>query len=231
MAAPVPTLLLPGLDGTGILFARFAAALGEGLMPQAIGYPPDTPLGYHELMPLVERARPRGLKFVLVGESFSGPLALKLAAKRPPGLLAVVLVGSFARSPVSPLLAPLVGARLMKMASSEFLIRRYLTGNDGPPELVEDVQRCLRTVGTDVLARRVKDVLSVDAREEVRTCPVPILYLQGAHDKLVPRTVADELRALNPALKAESLDAPHLMLQRAPDAAAAALRRFLEPLH
>ena len=52
----------------------------------AVSYPPDRPLGYDGLLPLVEFAAAAAPgDFVVVRESFSGPLALMLAARRPPG--------------------------------------------------------------------------------------------------------------------------------------------------
>ena len=59
MATPAVTLvLLPGMDGSGALFADFIAALGDGIAPLVLSYPPDRPLGYQETLPLP----PRGLR-------------------------------------------------------------------------------------------------------------------------------------------------------------------------
>src|SRR5262245_11899688 len=93
-------LLLPGADGTGILFAPLLSALPPALQPLVVRYPPDQPLGYADLLPLVEEAVPASGDFLVLGESFSGPLALLLAARRPPGLRGVILCASFARNPL-----------------------------------------------------------------------------------------------------------------------------------
>src|SRR6266567_2475238 len=78
---PLPMLvLLPGLDGTGKLFAAFVRALGAGVESRVIGYSPDEPLGYEELEPQVRAALPRDRPYVLLGESFSGPIAMRIAA-------------------------------------------------------------------------------------------------------------------------------------------------------
>ena len=78
-------LLLPGMDGTGRLFGPLAKALAPTIKPVAVSYPTDQPLGYNELLALIETSLPSD-PFVVVGESFSGPLALMLAARRPPNL-------------------------------------------------------------------------------------------------------------------------------------------------
>ena len=56
---PLPMLvLLPGLDGTGKLFAAFVRALGAGVESRVIGYSPDEPLGYEELELQVRASNP-----------------------------------------------------------------------------------------------------------------------------------------------------------------------------
>ena len=76
-------LLLPGMDGTGLLFEPLVKALPPSLTARVVAYPPDQLLGYNELLQLVQKSAEEGGDFVVVGESFSGPLALMLAARRP----------------------------------------------------------------------------------------------------------------------------------------------------
>ena len=51
-------VLLPGLDGTGKLFADFLKAIGLKLSAQVVPYPSDVPLGYDELELLVRAGLP-----------------------------------------------------------------------------------------------------------------------------------------------------------------------------
>src|ERR1700677_3088878 len=87
--APV-LVLLPGLDGTGILSRQFVDAIGESVETQIIAYPTDQPLGYAELEKLVREALPRDRPYVVLGESFSGPVAIRLGAKPPAGLVGLI---------------------------------------------------------------------------------------------------------------------------------------------
>lgn len=73
-------IVLPGLDGTGVLLEDFAAALSEHFDVQVIPYPADKPLRYPQLCAFVRERLPPG-DFILVAESFSGPVALRLAAE------------------------------------------------------------------------------------------------------------------------------------------------------
>src|SRR5262245_5039352 len=89
-------ILMPGMDGTGELFAPFLDALGDSIESCVLQYPTHEPLRYSELLPRVRAELPHSGSFVLLGESFSGPLALMLAAEQPAGLCGVVLCASFA---------------------------------------------------------------------------------------------------------------------------------------
>jgi pimeloyl-ACP methyl ester carboxylesterase len=95
----VPTLvLLPGMDGTGDLFAPLVAALGPHMRTIIVRYP-DEPLDYASHEEIARAALPLGHPFILLGESFSGPIAVSIAASAPTGLRGYVLCCSFVRSP------------------------------------------------------------------------------------------------------------------------------------
>src|SRR5262245_65891929 len=96
-------VLLPGLDGTAIFFRPFVQALPEWIQPRCIEYPPGGPHDYRRLLPRILDACAGLGDFVVLGWSFSGPLALMAAAESPPGLRGVVICASFVRAPVLPL--------------------------------------------------------------------------------------------------------------------------------
>ena len=225
----LPLVLLPGLDGTGQLFAPFIRAIPESLEPRVITFPRDRVLGYEDLLSLVERQLPAGQPFILVGESFSGPLALMLAAKQPSGLVGLVLVASFHRRPVSPskaALQPLLPMAL-RLPLSALAVRSLLAGWDASTSLVSAFRAAIATVEPGVLAARIGAALAVDATRELAGCRVPLLYLGGVRDRLLRRGIPDELRAVRPDAEVHLLAAPHLVLQRQPSQAAGALVDFV----
>lgn len=138
--------------------------------------------------------------FVLVGESFSGPLAIHIAAAAPPGLAAVVLVASFHRRPVSPGFAALARfARLLfSVPAPRLAIRWLLAGLDAPKPLVEELQSVNAAVRPAVLAARVRAALEVDASRDLAASRAPLLYLGGAQDRLLRPGIPDEIRSLRP---------------------------------
>src|SRR5689334_15820463 len=94
-------VVLPGLDGTATQLNDFVQALGSEFHEVTIvKYPRDQLLGYVELESLVRAALPVDRSFILLGESFSGPIALSIAASNPAGLAGIVLCASFAKAPI-----------------------------------------------------------------------------------------------------------------------------------
>src|SRR4051812_12633896 len=103
-AQRITLVLLPGMDGTGLMFAPFIAALGPDVDCRVVAYPTDRALDYAEHEAIARAALPGDAPYVILGESFSGPIAIRIAASAPANLMGLVLCCSFARSP-QPLLA------------------------------------------------------------------------------------------------------------------------------
>src|SRR4051812_32963307 len=95
----VSLVLLPGLDGTGSLFQSLLRELPADVEPIVLSYPARDVLDYSALTQLVLRSLPTARPFVLLGESFSGPVAVLTAAAQPKGLLGVILCASFVSAP------------------------------------------------------------------------------------------------------------------------------------
>jgi hypothetical protein len=75
-------VLLPGMDGTGELLGNLSDELSTHRPVQLIGYRVDRPLSYDQLIFYVRERVPND-RFVILGESFSGPIAIEIAATDP----------------------------------------------------------------------------------------------------------------------------------------------------
>jgi pimeloyl-ACP methyl ester carboxylesterase len=98
--APATLVLLPGLDGTEVFFRPLVASLPSWVKPVIVTYPTTGANGYADLLPLVEAAVASIENCYILGWSFSGPLALMLAAKEPRRTQGVILSASFIRPPL-----------------------------------------------------------------------------------------------------------------------------------
>jgi pimeloyl-[acyl-carrier protein] methyl ester esterase len=222
-------VLLPGLDGTGIFFRPLLPHLPAWIEPVVVSYPGDVPLGYEELLPRVLDALLDG-PFALLGESFSGPLAVLAAACRPPGLEAVILCATFARSPhphVPRWCRHLVGPWVFWNFPVTGRVRLFLGGRD-TNALRSLAAEALPLVRPAVWARRVRAAHMVDVRSELACCPVPVLCLRGRRDRIVvPAVSLRTIRRVNPAVRVAMVGSGHLLLQTRPAEAAAAIVSFL----
>jgi pimeloyl-[acyl-carrier protein] methyl ester esterase len=222
-------LLLPGIDGSGRLFAPLLRAEPRGLVPEVLSFPPDRELGYDDLVARVRERLPRG-RFALVAESFSGPIAVRIAAERPPGLVALVLAATFLHEPVSPLLHPirgLFGARLFGLGMPAPLVRHFMAGPDAPRAIVSEVQAAVAAVSPKVMAHRAAEALRADVREAFARVRAPVLWLSPTRDRLLSTSAAEEALEIRPDVEVARIEAPHMILQRCPHASLARIEELM----
>lgn len=224
----ITLILLPGLDGTGLLLKDFANAFGSEVEVIVVSYPTDTPLDYSELESVARSFLPQDKPFFLLAESFSGPIGISIAASSPPGLLGLILCCSFALNPV-PMLAPLrplVGAFPLSSVPVRML-GFFLLGRFSSPELLGALAKSLALVPIPVLLARARAVLAVDVSAALPRIQVPVLYLRAADDRVVPRSSAELVASLVPQTKIVEFDAPHFLLQIFPSTSASEVAEFI----
>jgi pimeloyl-[acyl-carrier protein] methyl ester esterase len=225
-------ILLPGLDGSGVMLRPLLQHLPREIRAIPVSYPKDKMLGYADLLPLVLAAIPADLPFVLLGESFGGPLALMVAAKHPPGLVGVILCATFVRNPLwfrprwlRHFFRPLPFRMYPMAARLKAKIGGYAT-----KELTALKAEALAGVRPEVIAHRVRSTLTVNVTPELCACNVPMLYLRGDRDFLVPRQNLKEITTLCPTVKVAHFPSPHMILQTQPALAAEAIASFIASL-
>ena len=226
-------VLMPGLDGTGVLFGPLLSVLQPSWRCVVVRYPRDVAACYEDLLQVVESFLPADGPFVLVAESFSGPLAMMLAALQPRGLCGVVMVASFARSPLpraASLLLPLVRTTMAHMAPPRVAIKAMLLGFGAPAELVALVRHAITSVPGAVLAQRISVIDKVDVTSLGSRIEVPVLYLRAQGDRLVGAEAATTVQRCIAGTTVKELPGPHLLLQRNSDAAGQAIADFCRTL-
>jgi len=228
--APIYLVLLPGLDGTGLLFRPLLKALPANIRPIVVSYPTDRILGYEELLPIVLNALPKDAPFVLLGESFGGPLSLLIAASKPKGLKALILCASFVSCPhhfVPTWAAPLVRAFPFR-AFPKFAQLKALLGGYANDELQALSDEALSSVDPEVFAHRTREVIRVNVSSALAACDLPILYIQGKYDFVVPSENFKRINRIKSAVQFVQIPAPHMVLQTQPELAADAINKFVE---
>lgn len=223
----VALVLLPGLDGTGLLFADLIASLKE-VRPVVVTYPTDKVLDYAELETLIHSYLPSEQSYFLLAESFSGPIAISIAASSPPGLKGVILCCSFARNPL-PLFAPFrfVLDVIPTVPLPMTLLNYFLLGRFSTSALRAELRRTLTQVDPKVLGARARETLSADNSALLSSIHVPILYLRAREDRIVSRVASELVVSRAPQTKVIEFVAPHFLLQVRPTEAAAAILEFM----
>lgn len=229
-AAKLVTLvLLPGMDGTGILFEPFVAALGNRCSVTTVSYPASgSSQTYAGLQDLAASALPHEGPVVLLGESFSGPIAISLAAANPERVVGVVLCCSFVRNPRPGLRWLSSLASMPAPLPPSPIVSAMLFGRFATPRLRLMQRDALAKVQPAVLRARLRAVVSVDVRAQARALEVPVLYLKARNDRLVPPPAGAEAAQYCRNITVQSFDAPHCLLQAVPEEAAQAVALFVE---
>jgi pimeloyl-[acyl-carrier protein] methyl ester esterase len=217
-------ILLPGLDGTGKLFRWFIAAAPRHLSLTSIALP-SGPLNYDDLADSVAHNLPAGEPLVVITESFSGPLALALAQRRP--IAALVYCNSFVIAPRSRAIRWFVLPGLFGLPLPRLLLRRYMLGQAADDALVDDVAEVVASVPASLLTSRLRMVLNTDEADAFARCTVPTLYVRGTEDRLVPDSAWRGMAAVRPMSIAQ-VSGPHLLLQANPVGAWNAISPFLK---
>ncbi len=220
---PVPVVLLPGMDGTDLLFGPLQHALPAWLPPSVVTYRIDGPNGYDDLLPSVVEAVAKHTSCFVIGWSFSGPLALRVANRCPDRVRGVVLAASFVRPPQAwlgwgrPLLcAPVVG-------TVRFLRRLPLWLGTPPDDPFRRAKAEIwQTVPARTLAARARAIARVDARADLQRCVAPVLYLAAAADRVVPAANVADVQRCRPSTRLATTPGGHFALfTHATDSAAA----------
>jgi pimeloyl-ACP methyl ester carboxylesterase len=219
-------LLLPGLDGTGELFRPFVDTAPAGATCRVVRYPEEPGWGYPDYVEFVRREHLPVRPFLVVGESFSGPVATAFAAGRPPGLRGVVLVNTFVLRPAWRVLGRLPWKRLVASGHNRLSAGALLVGFDRVDEHLPEILRVNRQVPPVLTAARLRAVFAVDVRAELRRIPAPVLYLRGHQDLLVPPWCLQAALAARRDLLVARLPGPHLLLQTHPRECWRAIRRL-----
>lgn len=227
-------VFLPGMDGTGMLFDPVIRLWPANAPPPLVlSYPSDQLLSYDQLKAYVMDRLPTQEPFILIAESFGGPLAVRVAADRPPMLKGLVLCATFVRPPQAWL------GRWMTRWIGPYLFKGPLLPTLGKWSMRAQgladwqIQLLLKAITHDrpkVLAYRLKEIAQVDAVADLKNCPVPVLCLYAERDLFLTRRCHELIGKVTPNVQLIGLDTPHFLLQSKPAEALQYIQAFIQKL-
>ena len=213
-------ILLPGLDGTGVLFKPLLDALPSNIGSLIIDYPANKKLSYPELVNYVIDKLPNE-RFVLVGESFSGPIAYQIALLMPDKVASVIFVATFLSNPRKFLLrlsSFLPISLLLSLPIPTLIIKSLLLGYSANTEIIGLFRQSLKQVSPQVLSFRLQEISKLTNRHQL--CDITSIYIQATDDRLVPDNCVKDFRTVFKNLKIFKVKGAHFILQANPIACA-----------
>ena len=226
-------ILLPGLDGTGRLFEQLLDVIPRTVQVMPISFPTDQVLGYRELHDYVRQKLPDANPYILIAESFSGPLAVQLASTGLYNLKALVLCATYLCRPITQIksaMARVANRFVFEFQPPEWPIKHYLLGPDAPKELVQQFNSVISLVKPKVLSERVRIALEVNVREEFSRVSIPVLWISATLDNLIDWRRSERQVADKSNVCVKRVASPHLVLQRRSAEVVQCMNEFIKNL-
>lgn len=219
--------MLPGFHGSAKLFSSLVKALGDAIDVHPLGFKSYDSLTEHAdaISPLL----PQEGSFLLA-ESFSGLIALQLAARQPGRFKGLILSATFAQSPFLALCK--IGARLPTSCYKpnpvrQLILKHFCLNGIHNPSLEVEILQAVNEVEPTAVKKRFRVLASADLTGLLPTITTPVLILESSCDRIVPTSRIDALLAGLPNAQRRKISGPHLILQTKPLIAATAIKEFI----
>lgn len=222
-------ILLPAFDGTGLMFRPFIRELKNRFQAWAISYPQSGPQDYHSLAEYVRRQIPNE-PYILLGESFAGPLVYEIAVADPMNCRAAVFVATYLTNP-SPgflkILSRLPATVVARFVSNAFIVRLLSLSRRAPAGVAKAIAGNFASVEPGAIKQRLKTIGSLPNNPQ-SPVNVPAYYVQASKDRLVPAHKLADFQGLCTRLEVERIEGGHFILQENPAACAVAISSMLK---
>ncbi len=218
--APLLWTFLPGLHGTEELYDALKARLPGQIQAEFITLPTSGKQDYGTLSSWLDHELAHGpdqQRRLLIAESFSGPLALRWAEKRPDKVAGVVLAASYCDAPLNPGIALLPLRPLFMVRPPRKTLRHFLIGEDASEAEVARLRSVVQAIPAATLSKRARAILELMECDSPVLPDTPVMILQAQSDNLVPWEAQRKLEACYPSAQTHWIESPHLMFQRHPE--------------
>ncbi|MCB0713053.1 MAG: hypothetical protein KDD67_12045 [Ignavibacteriae bacterium] len=230
-------ILLPGLDGSVELYEPFCEVMRGELEGMVIGYPANYYLDLNSLVEYAEARIPETRPIVLMGVSFSSPIAARLLKRKKRNYIAAIFCTTFLISP-HPILTRLASILPTNLFSYSLkmtpIVRLFFYEKESPLNLIQQFQEANAKLSPHVLGKRIASLIQVDERSSLEGIEVPCCYLQAKNDKIIPARALKAFRlSREPDSTSEhslpllTIAGPHALLQCKPKESWEAIKEFL----
>lgn len=215
-AKKLQLVLLPGLDGTSLLFQPFLEALPLSIPVRAIRYSDKKKQSYHEMVKEVKAQLP-SQPFVLVAESFGGYLAYLLSLDKSLPIAKVIMVASFLTPPKVGLKAVskmLPISLIFQLPLLRPLVKYFCFAQFYSQELFGLLTKAITQVNSGVLAHRLSLISNLKPLPSISD--VKAIVVSANNDRLISRKSSQFLATRFEKVMVKNVDGPHFLLQTKP---------------
>ena len=201
-----PLVLVPGIDGTGLLFYRQIPTLSRSFDVTTTRHRDDA-RSMDELVVDLDRAITAAApdrRVTLLGESFGGALTLSYALARPERVERIVILNSFAhfgsqaRLWLGYHLLRATPWGMMRLARQLNARRMHSPHTDG--DEIRRFHDLMRATTREGYLSRLRILRDYDVRDQLPSLRMPALYLAADRDTLIPSVEQAQLMTgLTPA--------------------------------
>jgi pimeloyl-ACP methyl ester carboxylesterase len=206
-------ILLPGLHGSRALFSSFEALAPPWARCRPLALPILGEQRFDSLADALEAELQPLEGFVLFGESFSGPVAARLAGRLGQKVALTVLCNPLVELPFT---FPIGLAAFLASSPSmpAWFASAVLAGGDRT--VGRAALREVRLLSKEVLRDRLASAASATGDDLAPFLSAPLLVILGTKDRLVSPARTRALLASVPFHTIADLDGPHLIVQTRP---------------
>ena len=209
-------ILLPGLDGTGILFANLIRLLEEEFQITRISYPSSSRCCLDDLAQMAEDKVPDPQNSIILAESFSGLVALMLLEKLSVHPRGIIFGMCFVEPPFKVLLrvvshlpiGSIPWAHIPERVYKKICLRKCATSDQ-----TKNLRKVFSMLTPRVIAHRLKLILTFRAPQKSQNWRVPCVYIQATQDYLVPDKAAFWFSQNFEEFSLKKIPGPHFLMQ------------------
>ncbi len=206
-------VLLPGLHGSCALFSSFIALAPAWASCLPLALPTVGGQSFDEIADAIFPELKPLDGIVLLGESFSGPVAARLSARLGQRVALLVLCNPVVEMSVrvpQRLLAPIVSSAWMPTWCASMAL------SGGDPSIARAALDEIRALPEGILARRLSAAFSATEKALAPHLSPPLLTILGTSDNLVSLARSRALFSRIPESTVAEIEGPHLIVQTRP---------------
>ena len=209
-------VLIPGMDGTGFLFAPFIEVAPAGIEVISLPLLQRADADYddqakHIIASIGEEP------IVLVAESYSGMVAYSMLKMGLPNIRHIVFAASFLGRPSAlALWARHIPVALLKSnIVPKFILSKLLFGHFRKEKLVSLFDKALHAVSSETLSFRLNQIAMLP--NPSIPIDIPCTYIRPTGDNLVSNRAIKVFQRLCRNLEIKEVDGTHFVLQTNPE--------------